>query len=66
MSDLPLWMPGPERVAASQLMAFMQQANRRHELALESYADLHLWSITQPGAFWNLLWDFCGVVGEKG
>ncbi|GIK82053.1 MAG: acetoacetate--CoA ligase [Pseudorhodoplanes sp.] len=66
MSDLPLWTPGPERVAASQVMAFMQQANQRHGLALKTYADLHRWSIGERGAFWNLVWDFCGVVGEKG
>ena len=24
------------------------------------------WSVSEPAEFWNLLWDFCGVVGDKG
>ncbi|HVY57978.1 MAG TPA: acetoacetate--CoA ligase [Xanthobacteraceae bacterium] len=66
MSETPLWIPGPERVAASQLTAFMQEANRRHGLRNARYADLHAWSTAHPDLFWDLLWDFCGVVGEKG
>ena len=31
-----------------------------------NYGDLWQWSVDQPEAFWSLLWDFCGAVGEKG
>jgi acetoacetyl-CoA synthetase len=31
-----------------------------------SYDELHAWSVAQAGDFWNLVWDFCGVRGEKG
>ena len=31
-----------------------------------SYADLHRWSIEDRGAFWSLVWEFCGVIGERG
>src|SRR6187455_910864 len=66
MTDTPLWTPGPDRVAASQVMAFMAEANRRHDSSLKDYRQLHTWSVENPGAFWDLVWDFCGVVGEKG
>jgi acetoacetyl-CoA synthetase len=66
MSEMPLWTPSPERVAASQVMAFMAEANRRHGSSLKNYHALHAWSVTHPDAFWNDVWDFCGVVGEKG
>ncbi len=70
MSDMPLWTPSPERAAASQVMAFMAEVNRRHgsELgsALKTYRELHAWSVAHPDAFWNDVWDFCGVKGEKG
>jgi acetoacetyl-CoA synthetase len=66
MSDMPLWTPGLDRVASSQVMAFMAEANRRHGCALKNYRELHAWSVTHPDAFWNLVWDFCGIVGEKG
>ncbi len=30
------------------------------------YDCLHHWSISELGEFWSALWDFVGVVGEKG
>jgi acetoacetyl-CoA synthetase len=70
MSDMPLWNPGPERIASSQVTAFMAEANRRHGSSLGSslkdYRELHAWSVAHPDAFWDLVWDFCGIVGEKG
>jgi acetoacetyl-CoA synthetase len=66
MSEMPLWTPGPDRVASSQVMAFMAEANRRHGSSLKDYRELHAWSVAHPDAFWNLVWDFCGIVGEKG
>jgi acetoacetyl-CoA synthetase len=62
----PLWRPSPERVADSQLVAFRAEANRRHGLNLADFRALHAWSVAQTAAFWDLVWDFCGVVGEKG
>jgi acetoacetyl-CoA synthetase len=34
--------------------------------AINDYAALHRWSIEEREAFWNLVWDFCEVRGEKG
>lgn len=31
-----------------------------------SFPDLHRWSVEEPEAFWSLVWDFCGLVGERG
>ena len=44
----------------------MGEANRRHQLSLAGYRDLHAWSVKHPDLFWDLLWDFGGVIGEKG
>ena len=66
MSDQPLWSPSPERVRATRIMAFLGEVNRRHQLNLASYRDLHAWSVKHPDLFWDLLWDFGGVIGEKG
>ena len=30
------------------------------------YEALHRWSIEQPQEFWPALWDFAGVIGERG
>src|SRR5690349_14756660 len=70
MSDTPLWTPSPDRVAATQVMAFLAEVNRRHRpslgASLATYRDLHAWSVAHPDLFWDAVWDFCGIVGEKG
>ena len=66
MPDTPLWTPSPDRVASTQVIAFLNEANARHGLKLAGYSELHRWSIQQPDLFWDLVWDFCGTVGEKG
>ena len=32
----------------------------------KSFDELHAWSVNEREAFWNLVWDFCEVRGEKG
>jgi len=66
MSATPLWIPRPERVAASQVAAFMAEVNRRHGLKLASYRELHAWTVAHSDLFWSLVWDTGGVIGEKG
>jgi acetoacetyl-CoA synthetase len=62
----PLWTPSPEAVAHHPLSAFGRDAAARSGRALDDYAALHAWSVDDRAGFWDLVWDFCGVVGEKG
>jgi acetoacetyl-CoA synthetase len=62
----PLWTPSPEAVRNSEMHRFMAEANRRFGLSLENYRQLHVWSVENLPAFWELIWDFCDVIGEKG
>jgi acetoacetyl-CoA synthetase len=55
-----------ERVAKTQVMAVIAEANKRYGLKLNNYRDLHAWSVANGAEFWDLIWDYCGVVGEKG
>ena len=66
MSEKPQWRPDPERARAAQLTRFGERAAERVGHGFADYAALHRWSVEQPGAFWSLVWDFCGVVGERG
>jgi acetoacetyl-CoA synthetase len=59
-----LWTPSPERRARSSLRAFADAASRRTGRALATYEEIHRWSIEDPAAFWRLVWDFTGVIGE--
>lgn len=60
--DAPLWTPDPARVRASQLSAFADKIS----MAGADYQALWQWSVDKPGAFWSAVWDFCGVIGDKG
>jgi acetoacetyl-CoA synthetase len=62
----PLWRPDAQRIADSQVMAFIAEANRRHGTDLKNYRELHAWSVAQGADFWDLVWDFCGIIGDKG
>ncbi|MBK1663508.1 acetoacetate--CoA ligase [Rhodospirillum rubrum] len=62
----PLWTPSAERIAATRLDAFRRHIEERHGVVLADYDALWQWSIEAPAAFWNDVWDFCGVIGDKG
>ena len=62
----PLWTPTQEAIDAAGLAAFAARAAERSGRYFGSYSELHRWSVADREAFWNLVWDFCGVVGEKG
>ncbi len=61
-----LWTPTPEAVAAANLTRFRGLARTFGGPADDSYPALHDWSLADRGAFWSAVWDFCGVVGDKG
>lgn len=64
--DNPLWQPDGARIAASNLEQFRIRAERHTGLSLPDYAALHRWSVEDRAGFWQLVWDFCAVIGERG
>ena len=66
MSAQPLWTPGPERAAQTNLARFWRLAEARSGRKLAAYADLHRWSVEHCEDFWTLVWDFGHVRGEPG
>lgn len=61
-----LWQPSEEQIARSNLTAFRRFLRDRHDVDLPVYADLHAWSVDHITEFWETVWDFCDVIGEKG
>lgn len=61
-----LWQPPAERIARAELTRFREQASARHGRELADYDALWQWSVEEPAAFWDLVWDHGGVSGEKG
>ncbi|NKJ40138.1 acetoacetate--CoA ligase [Rhizobium sp. SG570] len=64
--NLPLWTPSDQFRRSTPMFAFMQEANRRYSQELNSFSDLHAWSINSRADFWTAVWDFCGIKGDRG
>ena len=61
-----LWVPSQERIASARLTDFTRAAEQRAARPFENYAELHAWSVADKGAFWSLVWEQCGVRGDRG
>ncbi|WP_419942411.1 acetoacetate--CoA ligase [Candidatus Palauibacter sp.] len=62
----PLWTPDPIFAASTNMAHFTRFANERRGAGADSPRALWRWSIREPEAFWNAVWDFCGVIGDRG
>ncbi len=60
MSDA-VWTPGPERIAASRMHAYMAFVGERAGLDFKDYDSLYRWSIENTPAFWQSIWDYFEV-----
>ena len=62
----PLWIPSNKRIQSSNLFRFYDKLRDDWNIVFEKYEDLWLWSVTEKEKFWTSLWDFTGVIGDKG
>ena len=60
-----LWQPSQTHIESTHIWQFMQHTNAKHGLTLQTYTDLHQWSIQQKHHFWSDLWDTVGIVASK-
>jgi acetoacetyl-CoA synthetase len=63
--DTPHWIPSAARVAAAQLTEFHAFARERGAPGGD-YASLWQWSVDEPAAFWSAVFDFTGVIADRG
>ncbi|UOQ48916.1 acetoacetate--CoA ligase [Gracilibacillus caseinilyticus] len=57
-----LWEPAQRDIDQSHLKAFAVFVDQ----SLFPYDRLHRWSITHIAEFWSAVWDYAGIIGEKG
>ncbi|MBO2456745.1 acetoacetate--CoA ligase [Actinomadura violacea] len=60
-----LWRPSEEVVANARVTRFVHWLWDRGVNA-ETYDDLWRWSVTEVDAFWDAIWTYFDVVGERG
>lgn len=56
-----LWEPAHADVERSNATAFMSWLLRNRGIALNGWADLWRWSVSDLEAFWGAVWDYYGV-----
>ena len=64
--NAPLWQPSPERIARANLTSFAARITARHGVDLPDYTALYAWSLANSETFWQELWEFAGIVGQRG
>ncbi len=62
----PLWSPSQARIEAANMTRFIAQVNQNYALELSGYDALYQWSIDEKESFWSEVWDFCGIIGDRG
>jgi len=62
----PLWVPTETQIDKSLLGQFITYVTKKYNHPINGYAELHDWSIDEKEKFWTSVWDYCGVIGEKG
>lgn len=60
--DAVLWRPSADAFTESAMARFA----REQGFDPRDYDSLHCWSVVDKGAFWGGLWDFAGVIGDRG
>ena len=61
----PMWTPSQKRIEASLLARFITATSGLSGNSDLDYDSMWNWSVSSPEQFWDALWDFCGVVGDK-
>jgi acetoacetyl-CoA synthetase len=62
----PLWTPGARRIQQSNISRFIRLVQTELDPLVHDYPGLHAFSISESGAFWRALWEFCDVRGQPG
>ena len=60
----PLWKPSEDAIRHSAMTRLMGLASRRGLERLDPEG-LHEWSVAEREAFWDLVWEDCGVISQR-
>jgi acetoacetyl-CoA synthetase len=60
------YSPSSKDIASSRIEVFRRHVCDKHKLDLPDYWALHKWSVDEPAAFWNEVWDYFHLIGSKG
>ncbi len=61
-----VWEPSADMLRDSGLARYERWLGERHGLAFEDYQALHTWSVEHLEDFWQSVWDFEQLAGDRG
>ena len=61
-----LWEPGAETVRNARISRYMRWLADRGVQLSPGYQGLWEWSVADPGEFWTSIWDYFGILGDRG
>jgi acetoacetyl-CoA synthetase len=61
-----LWEPSPERVRDAGVTHYRAFLAAEYGLRFADESELWRWSTTDLGTFWDSIWAFCGLRGDRG
>jgi acetoacetyl-CoA synthetase len=56
-----LYQPTPESIAESHLTKFYKWLNIHKQLIINDYESCYAWSVAQPAAFWQAVWEYFDI-----
>ena len=65
MKNNILWSPSEELIKNSHITRFKRIINKNYNIFLNSYSEIHQWSIDNTEKFWKELWDYSGIIYSK-
>ncbi len=71
-NDVPLlWDPARNGADSSRLADFVRFVEQREKQSFggfdqKAYEKLQRWAVDEPEKYWSAVWDFTGVIGDKG
>ncbi len=60
-----LWQPSNSQIADAPVERFRHQVNADYNESIQSYAELHAWSVKNPESFWTSVWTFSNIISEQ-
>ena len=60
------WTPDAEWLARTEIGGFLLFLAEERGLPFEDYMDAWRWSVADPGAFWDALWRYEAIDGDRG
>jgi acetoacetyl-CoA synthetase len=61
-----LWSPSAATISRARISHYARWLAAERNVITDDYAGLWRWSVTEPGPFWSSIWDYFGVLGERG